>query len=77
VGIPVGRDDAIDDYHSLDDRYYGATRKFVMETMVQERWTPQSPQGSPQGSPQSLQSYAEDPVVQALNGGASDPIMPW
>lgn len=78
--VRVGRDDLIEGYYNNPNKegaYYGATRKFVMETYeVQDGWTPQSPQGSPQDGPQSPQSWADDPVVQGLQG-AGPPIMPW
>ena len=74
--IEIGRDDDFDGYHNKEGAYYGATRKFVMETYeAQEGWTPQSPQ-SPQEDGPTSPSYADDPVVQGLQG-ASPPFMPW
>jgi len=74
-GVLVRRDDGFGAYHIMERTYYGATRKFVMESMVQEGWTPQSPQDE-ESSPTSLQLYADDPVMQGLQG-PSPPFMSW
>lgn len=75
AGMLVRREVNFDGYyHNKEDAYYGATRKFVMETWkLQEGWTPESPQ---EDGPTSPLSYADDPVVQGLQG-ASPPFMPW